>query len=226
MRTRRRPAGIAPARGNRLNGEMNMRAVLLIVALVLIAGASACRKVEDGGSGDFRNAKWGMTKDEVKASEKLSLSEEQPEVVTYVGELGGKPAIIGYVFNAEGRLMRAGYLVDNYDIPPKEYVAAFEKAKKDMGVRLGKTSAEGMEWASGVQDETDPEKFGEAACAGRLQYAASWINDRTAINLMLNGEEGHCRLGAMYDSMDLYVIPTIVERSNPSAQPTPGPEAE
>jgi hypothetical protein len=205
-----------------------MKTVLLILAAaVLAAGASACRKVEDAGSGDFRNAKWGMTTDEVKASEKLPLSEEQPNVVTYVGELGGRPAIIGYVFNDEGQLMRAGYLVDNYDIPPKDYVAAFEKAKKDMGVRLGKPSAEGMEWASGVQDETDSEKFGEAACAGRLHYAASWINDRTAINLTLGGEEGHCRLGAMYDSMDLYVIPTLVEKKNlDPVPPTPGPEAK
>lgn len=203
-----------------------MRTVLLILAAVLAAGASACRKAEDGGSGDFRNAKWGMTREEVKASEKLSVSEELPGVVTYVGELGGKPAIIGYVFNPEGQLMRGGYLVDNYDIPPKDYVAAFEKAKKDMGVRLGRPSAEGMEWASGAQDETDPEKFGEAACAGRVQYAASWINDRTAINLTLDGEGGHCRLGAMYDSMDLYVIPVIMEKENLNPQPTPGPEAE
>jgi len=205
-----------------------MRAVLLIVAAaVMAAGASACRKAEEGGSGDFRKAKWGMTKDEVKASEKLPVSEELPGVVTYVGELGGKPAIIGYVFNAEGQLMRAGYLVDNYDIPPGDYVAAFEKAKRDMGVRLGRPSADGIEWASGVQDETDPEKFGEAACAGKLQYAVSWINDRTAVNLTLDGDGGKCRLGAMYDSMDLYVVPTIVEKKNLNpVPPTPGPGAE
>lgn len=202
---------------------------MILAAAVIAAGASACRKVEEEGAsgGDFRKAKWRMTKDEVKASEKLPVSEELPGVVTYVDELGGKPAIIGYVFNADGQLMRAGYLVDNYDITPKDYVAAFEKARKDMGVRLGKPSVEGMEWASGVQDEMDPEKFAEAACAGRLQYAASWINDRTAVSLTLDGEEGHCKLGAMYDSMDLYVVPTIVEKKNLNPPPpTPGPGAE
>ncbi|MCL4246109.1 MAG: hypothetical protein KJ002_13430, partial [Candidatus Dadabacteria bacterium] len=80
--------------------------------VILAAGVSACKKSGDGGggSGDFRNAKWGMTKDEAKASEKLPVSDELPEAITYVSELGGEPAIIGYVFNDEGHLMRAGYL--------------------------------------------------------------------------------------------------------------------
>lgn len=222
--------GCTSAGGNRLNGEENMRTVLLIAAaLILAAGVSACRESGDtgGGSGDFRNAKWGMTKDEVKASEKLTLSDELPEAVTYVGELGGKPAIIGYVFNEEGQLIRAGYLVDDEQIPPDDYVAAFEKAKKDMGVGLGMPSTDRMLWTSGVQDVTDPEKFGEATCEGKMRYLAGWADERTAINLTLDGYEGKCRLAAMYDSMDFYVLPAMLEKSAmKSAGPTPGPGAE
>ena len=207
-----------------------MRTVLLIVAAVILAaGASACKESGDtgGGSGDFRNAKWGMTKDEVKSSEKLSLSDELPEAITYVSEMGGKPAIIGYVFNEEGQLMRAGYLVDDEQISPRDYVAAFEEAKKDMGVRLGMPSTDRMLWTSGVQDVTDPEQFGEATCDGKIRYIAGWANERTAINLTLDGYEGKCRLAAMYDSMDLYVLPAILEESsNKSASPTPGPDTE
>lgn len=209
---------------------MNMgKALLILAAVILAAGVSACKKSGDGGggSGDFRNAKWGMTKDEAKASEKLPVSDELPEAITYVSELGGEPAIIGYVFNDEGHLMRAGYLVDGEEILPEDYVAAFEKAKKDMGVRLGMPSTDRIAWATGVQDETDPEKFGEAACEGRLRYIAVWANERTAINLTLDGYEGKCRLAAMYDSIDLYVVPTVMERSGLNlAPPTPGPEAE
>ena len=207
-----------------------MRTVLLILAVVILAaGVSACKKSGDtaGGSGDFRDAKWGMTKDEVKASEKLPLSDELPEAITYISELGGKPAIIGYVFNKEGQLIRAGYLVEDDQITPQDYVAAFEKAKKDLGVRLGMPSTDRMLWTSGVQDVTDPEKFGEATCEGKLRYIAGWANERTAVNLTLSGYEGKCRLAAMYDSIDFYVLPAILERSaNKSAQPTPGPDAE
>ena len=199
------------------------------MAVILAAGVSACKQSGDtaGGSGDFRDAKWGMTKDEVKASEKLPLSDELPEAITYISELGGKPAIIGYVFNEDGKLIRAGYLVEDEQIPPQDYVAAFDKAKKDMGVRLGMPSTDRMLWTSGVQDVTDPEKFGEATCEGKMRYIAGWANERSAINLTLSGYEGKCRLAAMYDSIDFYVLPAILERSaNKSAQPTPGPDAE
>ena len=207
-----------------------MRTVLLILAAaILAAGVSACKGSGDtaGGSGDFRDTKWGMTKEEVKASEKLPLSDESPEAVTYISELGGKPAIIGYVFNKEGQLIRAGLLVEDEKIPPQDYVAAFEEAKKDMGVRLGMPSTDRMLWTSGVQDVTDPEQFGEATCEGKMRYIAGWANERSAINLTLDGYEGKCRLAAMYDSMDLYVLPAILEESsNKSASPTPGPDAE
>jgi len=207
-----------------------MRTVLLILAAVILAaGVSACRESGDtaGGSGDFRNAKWGMTKDEVKASEKLPISDELPEAVTYVSELGGKPAIIGYVFNEEGQLIRAGYLVEDEQISPQDYVAAFEKAKKDLGVRLGMPSTDRMLWTSGVQDVTDPEKFGEATCEGKMRYIAGWADERTAVNLTLDGYEGKCRLAAMYDSIDLYVLPAMLEKSSmKSAGPTPGPGAQ
>src|SRR5690606_36222711 len=102
----------------------------------------------------------------------------------------------------------------------------FEKAKKDMGVRLGMPSTDRMLWTSGVQDVTDPEKFGEATCDGKMRYIAGWANERTAINLTLDGYEGKCRLAAMYDSIDFYVLPVILEKSSEkSARPTPGPEA-
>ena len=207
-----------------------MRTVLLILAAaILAAGVSACRESGDtaGGSGDFRDAKWGMTKDEGKASEKLPISDELPKAITYISELGGKPAIIGYVFNEEGQLIRAGLLVEDEQIPPQDYVAAFEKAKKDMGVRLGMPSTDRMLWTSGVQDVTDPEKFGEATCEGKMRYIAGWADERTAVNLTLDGYEGRCRLAAMYDSIDFYVLPAMLGKSSDKpVQPTPGPDAE
>ena len=69
--------------------------------LLLLAAAPAL-------AGDFRNADWGMSQEQVKASEWLPLQEEDSLGLIYRGTLFGEPTDVTYLF-ADDKLVRAQY---------------------------------------------------------------------------------------------------------------------
>ena len=69
--------------------------------LLLLAAAPAL-------AGDFRNADWGMSREQVKASEWLPLQEEDSLGLIYRGTLFGEPTDVTYLF-ADDKLVRAQY---------------------------------------------------------------------------------------------------------------------
>jgi hypothetical protein len=63
--------------------------LLLVFAAVLGFGAVSCRdgkdsKTKEGGEFSFRKTTWGMSREQVKASE--TYPDRNPEVITYRGE--------------------------------------------------------------------------------------------------------------------------------------------
>lgn len=180
---------------------------LISVLLVLSYGCS----VGDEPTGrsdrfDFRQINWGATLEKVKETESTAPTEENPSVITYIGELEGMPAIIGYLFQ-ENKLTRAGYVMTESYQEPEMYVRDFNKLREYYTMSYGRPSYDMVNWKEGVQSNIETDAYAQAACDGDAKYMAGWGTEGSMVKLMLHGRDGKCELGVMYESKHFYVGP-------------------
>jgi hypothetical protein len=204
-----------------------MKNILLIVLAAFLAVAAVSCKGGDSKDGkqpeaakfDFRKAVWGMNHEEVKATEDMPPTGERAELITYRDDFDGMDAIVGYLFDGD-KLIRAGYLIQNPYEDHGKYIADYDRVKEQLIKDYGSPAQDNMVWSPG-HEETDPAKYGESVCAGKLRYVTMWFNARTQIRETLDGEDGKCRMGIMFESIEMYVKP-MIEKSKAS-QSTPAP---
>ncbi len=196
-----------------------MKKVLLLAFIGAIGiAALSCRDVRkiDEGEFNFRKTTWGMSRDQVKASESDTPTEDRPEVVTYTGEYGGIPSIIGYMFEGD-KLVRAGYLMRSTSEDPESYVGDYEKVKENLIKEYGAPAEDKVDWGEGEELQYK-DKPGAAVCGGKLAYSASWVKDGTVIKETLGGVEGKCRHGVMFESIELYLKPKLEKNIQQNSQ--------
>lgn len=198
-----------------------MRNILFIVfAAFLAIAAVSCKgsgvkdgKTKEAQKFDFRKAIWGMNREEVKATEGTQPTVVRAELITYMSAFDGLTAIVGYMFDGD-KLVQAGYLVLNSYEDPGKYIADYDKVKERLTKDYGSPAQDNMEWYPG-QEGSDPSKYGESVCTGKLRYATVWFDARTMIRETLDGKDGKCRMGIRFESIEMYVKPTT-EKSNAS----------
>lgn len=93
----------------------------------------------------FKNSKWGMSINDVKAVENLSLTTETPDLLVYHDEIFGYKALVEYRF-ADGNLNAGSYTI--YKSPEqteryseKEEMEAFEEIKNELIKLYGKNNS-------------------------------------------------------------------------------------
>lgn len=198
--------------------------LLLVFAAALGVAAVSCRdgkdsKTNDGGGFNFRKTTWGMSREQVKASENSAPTGDKPEVVTYRGEVEGIPVIVGYLFDGD-KLVRAGYLMQGSYEDPNSYISDYDKVKDFLINEYGTPAQDEVIWAEG-EEEDDPGKFGESVCSGKLRYSTVWMDSATVIRESLDGENGSCNHGVMFESVELSI--SKKQGNSEAALPTPGP---
>jgi hypothetical protein len=204
-----------------------MKNILFIVfAAFLVFAAISCKgggekggKTKEAEQFDFRKVIWGMNREEVEASENTKPTGIRPGLITYRSVYNGMNVIVGYLFDGD-KLVRAGYLMQDSHEAPGKYVADYDKAKKKLIKEYGSPAQDNMVWSTG-QQETGPAKYGESVCAGKLRYATVWFNARTLVRETLDGVDGKCRMGIMFESIEMYVKPMTEKSKAPRATTAP-----
>ncbi len=197
--------------------------LLLAIAAGLGLAAVSCRdgkdsKTKEGGEFSFRKTTWGMSREQVKASEDSVPTGEMPEVITYRGEVEGIPVIVGYLFDGD-KLTKAGYLMQGSYEDPNSYISDYNKVKDFLIIGHGTPAQDEVVWGEGEKVE-DPGKLGESVCGGKLRYSTIWADGVTAIRHSLDGEAGKCKHGVMFESMEYHINKPI--ENNDAALPSPG----
>lgn len=145
---------------------------------------------------DFRNARWGMSKQEVMDSERTTLVFEEDNSVEYRVFVGNYQAQANYKFQND-KLVRAGlYFVNEYE-DKNEYIKVYDFVKEKMIEDKGSPIIDKQVQLDPSQD-IDPEQIGQAVCDGKVIYGTQWKDPRSDIQLLLRGEEGTCYVTVIF----------------------------
>jgi uncharacterized lipoprotein YehR (DUF1307 family) len=204
--------------------ETMKKLLLLLLAVSLASAILSCRDRNDEKAAkapefNFRKTTWGMSRDQVKASEDTTPTGDKSDVITFRSELDGIPAIVGYIFDKD-KLARAGYLMRSSYEDPEKYIDDYDKVKESMIKIYGPPAQDEMHWKEGEESQ-DPAVYGKAVCDGRLSFITVWTDGVTMIRERLSGEDGQCKHGLMFESVDLYLNKPAEEKA--PAVPSPSP---
>ena len=184
---------------------------MLLTILLSLAAVSCSRDKKP----DFRDVKWGMTKDEVKKHESAELVKEGNEILTY--RLGGDSAPVlvegdvqvdvegkpdarvtvevekeepaydlVYVFG-NGKLSMAIVHLRDTLADPAEYLEAFKQKSREISKETGETASGVAEYGES-EPKDDPYSDPGEICEGKYVLKHVWptVRERTDVTLELD----------------------------------------
>ena len=173
---------------------------ILQISIVVIL---LCSNIAWGGAKfDFRDIRWGMTKEEVKKSETLELLNELKLEAAEVQSYGFDKTIIYYDETAKAQIHYA-FLNDRLTSVLKLfvgqyedktlYIETYEMYKVILTKKYGSTIDDEEIW----RNDINKGKYASALDAGDLVFHASWENTRTRIDLCLSKNYNANRVNLM-----------------------------
>jgi hypothetical protein len=149
---------------------------------------------------DFRKTNWGMSKEEVRATEDESLEmkdlelDSNTEHIVYKVRIGDKQYHCGYVF-LEDKLYLADYSPEKRYSDLNNYIREYEEIKEILIKKYGKPDMKKLKaledreeicWKTDLLKD-DESKWGIAVSKGDLSYMLIWETSTTNIELSLEG---------------------------------------
>ncbi|MHC4523317.1 MAG: hypothetical protein ACYSWY_07545 [Planctomycetota bacterium] len=154
---------------------------------------------------DFRQARWGMSKEQVKGAEKKAeFVDEDEELLLYKGTLAGFDVSIVYVF-VSGQLVRGAYFTDRTHSNKNNYISDYHKLKALLAKKYGLPTSSHIWWRNDRYQDS-PQDWGLAISIGHLQYNTIWITKSTKIELSLTGNNDEIQNGIIYDNIGLELL--------------------
>lgn len=160
--------------------------------------SSTTKKVEQRTDCDFRNAKWGDTKEDVKKYE----LEIEDFIDTPDGDLGGETSVAGYpayaifIFDND-RLYQATYAFDLNYTNGGQYILTYTALKNGLMEKYGNPTDDSI---IPLTNELLIEAAGEADALklGYVQYGTTWETSRTRIQLVMASQNYKMTLAIVY----------------------------
>lgn len=144
---------------------------------------------------DFRNADWGMSLEEVKASEIQRPTLETQNTLDYTDTVAGFYVYINYLFKND-KLVRAGMVFPEKRKDNNQFVEDYEKLKGMLTKTHGDPVIDEVKIIKG--GPVDSSKLADAVCAGNAVYGSQWNLPRTTIRLVLHSIESTCDIALIY----------------------------
>lgn len=150
----------------------------------------------------FRKTRWGMSVEEVKASETAEFFENHSdnETLYYYDYITSSDIayFLRYYF-IEDKLISARYTCSEIKTSRNLYISEYKKLKGLISKKYGEPIQDHMVWKDDLykDDESD---YGFAVSYGDLTYFSHWENEDTSLTLMLQGKNFECELDVEYFS--------------------------
>ena len=162
---------------------------------------------EDAGElkkGHFRDASWGMSKDQVRKVEKLEINKGNDEMLYYDGEILNLECLVVYHF-VRDKLVRGSYLITQEHTNKNDYISDYNVLKDSLKKKYGEPKKDKEIWKNALWKD-NPEQWGFAVSYGHLKYYTKWKTEDTDIMLFLSGENFNIAVHLGYESIRLGVL--------------------
>ncbi|PKP61313.1 hypothetical protein CVT91_03460 [Candidatus Atribacteria bacterium HGW-Atribacteria-1] len=154
---------------------------------------------------DFRKTNWGMSKEQVKATEDKKADYEDNFQLSYdevtISGKSGKDFPCNYYFSAD-KLYSSAYGLGGRHTNNNLYIDDYEELKEILTKEYGKPKTDKVIWKRDVFKD-DKSYWGTAVVGGDLSCSAQWETPTTEINLKLFGEDWRIILIVSYESKEL-----------------------
>jgi len=154
------------------------------------------------GETHYRDARWGMSPQEVKQTEKGDLFRERERVILFDTDgVLGLSAKAGYVF-VEDKLVRGKYIFTEPHTNNNAYIKDYRSLKKALNQKYGDPKSDSKNWLNDLYRD-DRSQWGMAVATGDLNFFTTWETDETIIKLFLHGDNYDINLEIAYVSKEL-----------------------
>jgi hypothetical protein len=147
---------------------------------------------------DFRNTKWGMSKEQVKKTESSEIIEEDTDSIIYNDIVSHMPVMVIYIF-VDDKLVRSKYIFNVDHTNKNDYINDYEKLQELLVSIYGNKFKKQILWINDLyKDYYD--QWGFAVSMGHLAYSSQWVNQASKILLFLSGDNFQISLVIEYQS--------------------------
>ena len=161
--------------------------------------SSVASTIEDP---DFRNVKWGMSKEEVKRYAQEELTEADEGFINIETELLEKKVALLYQFNDKDQLYQAAYSSLEEHTNKNLYLEDYEQFKESLIEKYGQPSEDEEFWRSNLYRD-NPGDYGMAVAVGDLVKRTTWETDNTKIVLGITGDNFEIGVVIVYFSKEI-----------------------
>ncbi len=148
---------------------------------------------------DFRNAAWGMSADEVIATEGHQPDDKEKDAILYTDkEVAGLDAAVLFQFNSD-QLISGSYIIKEVHTNENAYIDDYNQLKEALISKYGEPTVDQIVWKDELYKD-DPSEYGFAVSLGDLIYATSWPTQTGEIGLVLSGDNFEISLTVLYRS--------------------------
>lgn len=136
-----------------------------------------------GENFNLRYTKWGMTQEEVIASEKMVPIEKNDQMIKYKTQILEKNVELLYLF-AQNKLIGASYKLDENYLNGERFIQNYVRFKKELVKKYGQPNKDTTHWKNGTF-KNNRRKWGFAVSLGHLEYFAFWETPDTTVSCSL-----------------------------------------
>ncbi len=156
------------------------------------------KKTLSAEEADFRNLKWGMTKDEVSYAQGTGYREPDENTMYYTRlREEGFPADAEYTFN-DGKLVQGIFYITENKTDAPIAVEDFMELVNSLKERFGEPQIADLVYKKEEDTTDDPLKQLELVKQGLLQFRTGWILEDTELRVVLFPRNGEACIGLQY----------------------------
>lgn len=164
---------------------------------------------------DFRKTYWGMSKENVKATETGEIIRDN-DILAYEGIIGGLKAYIIYIF-VDNKLVRSKYVFIEKHSNRNDYIHDYNNLKNILTKKYKQSNEDKVYWKNDLYED-DYENWGLAISIGHLTQFSNWKTDKTEIWLSLTGDNYSIDLAVEYSSIKLSELENAKRETQTEAQ--------
>jgi hypothetical protein len=157
-----------------------------LITISLIIAASSQLSLSYGQDFDFRNTRWGMSQEQVVASEINDPVEKNENYIKYETKVLNINVDLQYLF-VEDKLIVASYTLDEIYLNSKRYKYTYNIFEKALIDKFGEPKRKITNWMNDTY-KNNSSRWGLAIGLGHVEYFATWKTESTVIRCSLTGE--------------------------------------